>query len=266
MSSRLVSLCLSSSLLSAAALAGCADDPRARFADASLAQLDRTFTSSIGDDLAAAMILGINLAGKSDPAACPAVTTTGVDTTVTGGCTTEHGARFDGAIAIHNVESFPATEPGSVELDLQFTSREGERYAFVGRVDLDAAGVRGDLTLDVGGIQSTSRLDFRCEGGETCTLSPGAEIEISELGTASVEVSSAGASLDGLLEVRGEDVLVLDLEQAHRTPGNCAPYAVGEQRGTVCPIDFFEGFEISERAGGQALAAARPLRWPWSLR
>lgn len=190
MSLRLASLCLSPSLLLASALAGCAEAPQARFADASPAQLERALRAASGHDLVSALVLGIALSGKHQPTECPAIVTAGQDTTVTGGCTRENGTRLEGTIAIHNLPSweddseYDPSKPGSVELDFRIVFPQHDEIVLDGRVELleePEQRISGALTLDTEGIASTSRLDFGCEDG-ACDMAPGAEIEISELG------------------------------------------------------------------------------------
>src|SRR5262245_22059957 len=103
--SRLGLRLLSSSLLSAAALAGCSESsaPSARFADATPAQLERAFEAATGRALLDALAIGVDFWGRNDPRSCPSVETRGSDTTITGGCTTENDERLEGSIVIHNL-------------------------------------------------------------------------------------------------------------------------------------------------------------------
>lgn len=261
---RFASLILSSSLLSVVALAGCsgASSDETSFADATPAQLERVYSAAAGQDLGAALILGALFSGEHDPGGCPAIVTAGQDTTVTGGCTMEDGARVDGSIAIHNLNGFeenPAhdpSQPGFVELDFHVTTVQGERIDLDGRVDFDdpvepdGARARGDLTIGAGGVDSTSRLTLSCVDG-TCTILPGSEIELSDLGGGSVEGTWGTGASKGRVTVRGADVLVIDL--AGQDANQCAPYEIGAKRGIVCPRDvldliFSGGFELPRRA------------------
>lgn len=275
MSPRLTSLSLASSLVSAIALAGCSEPP-ARFADASLAQLDRAYTASTGVELLSAVLFGSNLVdshvNSADPTGCPAVTTAGLDTTVTGGCTDADGARIAGSVRTHNLQPLggPAADPAqprSIDLDYHITTRENRRIALVGHVELDsrsaspfdlsASRLQGDLTIDVGGIESTSRLDINCDGAGVCTASPGSEIAISDLGSAGVEGAwRLDESPTGRVILRGEDELVLDI--AGQAADGCVPYSLGEQRGKVCRSRFFRPLGVFARVGGQAIADAPP--------
>jgi hypothetical protein len=227
-------------LLSVAALAGCSSEPgRARFADATPAQLARAYTAATGLDLASALIMSLSFAEQGARMGCPAVSSSGGAITVTGGCTAADGARFDGAIAIRGLHAPDGDEPApiSVELDFQIAPPARQRIALDGRVELDltsdAPAVSGDLTIDDEGIASTSRLALACSADHACTASPGSELEISGLGGASVEGNwSLGDPPTGLATVRGDDALVLDMA---RRSLHCAPYQLGRKSGTVCP-------------------------------
>jgi hypothetical protein len=266
MSLRITSILLSSSLLSVVALAGCAESgassEETSFADATPAQLERVYSASAGHDLGSALILGAVFSGENDTGGCPAIVTQGQDTTVTGGCTMEDGGRVDGSIAIHNLNGFeenPAydpAEPGFVKLDFHVTTSQGERIDldgrvdFNGRVELDGVRVQGDLTIGAGGVGSTSRLTLSCVDG-TCTILPGSEIELSDLGGGSVEGTWGTGASSGRVTVRGADVLVIDI--AGQDEKQCAPYEIGAKRGIVCPRDvldliFSGGFELPLRS------------------
>lgn len=271
---RFASLFLSSSLLSVVALAGCAESgassDEVSFADATPAQLGRVYSASAGEDLAAALVLGVGFAGQNDPGSCPATVTQGQDTTVTGGCTMKDGARVDGSIAIHNLNGFvenPAydpSQPGFVKLDFHVTTLQGKRIDLDGRVDFsgpdkpDGTRLQGDLTISAGGVDSISHLTLSCVD-ETCTTLPGSEIELSDLGGGSVEGTWEGywgiGAWSGRLTVRGADVLVIDI--ANQDEKQCAPYKIGAKRGIVCPRDILDlifsgGFEFPLRSAKRA--------------
>lgn len=237
---------LSLSLLSVAALAGCPgseSDHDARFADATQVQIERSYAASSGSALSSALFIGILFSGStSDPGACPTITTSGADTTVSGGCTTDEGDRWEGSIAIHNLPGFlidnPAydeTQPSSVEFDLHITPAEGSDLVDItGSVEVDDLTIVGDLTVDADGLETTSRLSLGCEEDGPCTASPDSEIVIEALGGAGVEGTW---SLDtdegtGQITLRGADQLVFDL--AARDINGCFPYEVGDRTGTVC--------------------------------
>lgn len=248
MSARLASTLLGSALLSAVALAGCAEpapglpEPALPgFADTSPAQLERVFSAAAGFDLDASVLLAYLFLNRNAPTACPAVVTSGLDTTVTGGCTNDDGTRIEGTIAIHNLASGSTSpmkdpsQPSSIEIDFAVTPPASERTAFEGRVEISAPwDVRSDLTIDVDGVASMSRLALSCNPRYSCTVLAGSEIEIPELGIASVEGSwQLLGPPKGLVTVRSTDELVLHI--ASRNPNNCVPYTIGDKTGTVCP-------------------------------
>ena len=244
MTSRLASLILSSTLLSIAALPGCAEqgiEHDAIFANATHAQIGRVYNASSGLDLVIALLIADDMSGRNDATGCPSFVTTGTVTTVTGGCTTEEGTRLEGSIEIRDLPEldggFPLEGPaptGSVEFDLRGTSSDGELGALEGRVEIDLdLSVRGDLTTTLRGIVTTSRLGFAPGSDGTTTVSPGSEMATSEVGGASVEGAwHFGDPPSGRLVLRGADELVFDF--AGRTDDNCVPYAAGENRGMVC--------------------------------
>lgn len=111
----------------------------------------------------------------------------------------------------------------------------------------------GDLTIDTEGIASTSRLTLVCTIDATCTASSDSEIEISDLGVASVEGTWGLSELPrGRVTVRGADVLVFDVDS--RDENGCVPYTIGDKRGTVCVPGIDEGTQ-------PALAGHRARRW-----
>lgn len=253
MSLRLTSLSLSSSLLSIAALAGCSGiDHDARFADGSLAQLERAYAAASGDELRSAVQTALNFAGASGPLACPQVATVGQDTTITGGCTTEVGERMEGSIKVHNMPETPAYDPSQPSLftfDFR-TTRPGKATELDGHIELAKTSLSGDLRFDDGGIVSTSRLELTCKVDGPCTASPGSEIEISDLGGAGVEGTwHTGDQPSGRVTVRGADVLVIDV--GARDADGCVPYAIGDKRGSFCDEPDLPWIE---------LVGQRPLR------
>lgn len=238
---------LSLSLLSCAALAGCPGSETehdARFAEANDAQIERAYAAASGSDLSSALFIGILFSGSaSEPGACPTVSTDGPDTTVTGGCTTEDGDRWDGSIEIHNIPGFfvenPAYDPllpGSVVFDLHVEPFESDDDVDLsGSVDLDNEGqtVVGDFTVDADGIETTSRLALGCEEEGPCTASPDSELVIEALGAAGVEGTwYLGEQASGRITVRGADLLVFDV--ASRDDAGCVDYTIGDRTGSVC--------------------------------
>ncbi len=275
---RFTHLCLSAVLVAAAALAGC-NQPQARFADATPTQVARGYTASSGADLISVSFIGTTFSGQNAPTSCPTVMTAGQDTTVSGGCTTEDGARLDGSIVLHNVpgvEDNPAynpSQPSSIELDFQVTTPGHEHIALEGRVEAGMSGISGDLTIEAQGITTTSRLTLVCDVHGTCTASPDSEIEISGLGGAGVEGTwSLADQPSGRITVRGADVLVFDLSDPDES--SCTPYVLGEQTGNLCTSDLDLGglvpapAPIPARAGAAAPQRAvapnlRTQRFPW---
>jgi hypothetical protein len=253
---------LSFSLLSIAALAGCPGESGAHFADASDAQLERALAASSGSDLGQAAFIGIVFSGMNDPTTCPRLATTGQDTVASGGCTTEEGDRWEGEIRIHNFPGFfqenPAydpTQPSVAEFEVTVTPSDGEVVSIDGQVRLEEAVLSGDLALDFEGITSVSRLALGCEDDGPCTASPDSEIEISDLGTGSVEGTwTMDDPPSGSVTVRGADSLVFDI--ASRDANGCVPFTVGDRSGTICDPNV-QGEE------GAALAGSRP-RPIWS--
>jgi len=248
----LTSLGLSFALLSTATLAGCSGiDHDARFADASLAQLGRAYTAASGADLNSAVQRSLAFVGASGPMACPKVVTEGQETTITGGCTTEGGERMEGSIEIHNAPQTPAydpSQPSSFELDFRIV-QQSAAIRLDGHVELAETALSGDLRLDAGGIVSTSRLELACKADGPCTASPGSEIEIADLGGASVEGTwYTDDPPSGSVTVRGADVLVIDV--GARDADGCVPYTIGDQRGSICAADVL----------GEVLAGGQPLR------
>lgn len=239
---------LSLSLFSVAALAGCPGSETehdARFADATDAQIERTYGAASGTDLVSAVFIAALFSGStSEPGACPTVTTSGADTTITGGCTTEDGDRWDGTIEIHNIAgifvenpAYDPLQPGSVVYDLHIVPfGSTEEVDLSGSVDLDNEGqtLVGDFTVDADGIATTSRLSLGCDEEGPCTASPDSELEIEGLGGAGVEGtwSLGEESATGQITVRGADVLVFDI--ASRDDAGCIDYAIGDRTGSVC--------------------------------
>jgi hypothetical protein len=244
-------------LAAGAALTGCpGTEHDARFADATDQQLERAYAASSGSDLASALVIGMLLSGgTSDPGACPTIATDGQDTTVTGGCTTDDGDRWDGTIEIHNLPAafadnpaYDPTAPGSIAFDLRITPLEGEVVELSGSVELDeeAQTITGDLTVDSDGLATTSRLALGCDDDNLCTASPDSELEIEGLGGAAVEGTWRMADPPtGTISLRGADVLVFDL--ATRDADGCVAYEVGDATGTVCDPDGGEDQAFAPR-------------------
>jgi len=260
---RLTCLWLSSSLLAAAALGGCAEPRDPRFADASLAQLERTFEAASGVELGATLLMGISVSGQDSPDSCPKIVTTGPDTTATGGCTIEDGVRMEGSIRVHNLPgvagpAYDPSQPGSVEIDVRFTHPQGEDVVLDGRVELDGARISGDLTVDAEGITSTSRLALTCKDQSPCTPAADSEIEISGLGRAGVEGMWRLGPPSGRVTARGTDVIVFDIDG--RDGEGCVPYTInGVPRGPVCIPGLGEADEL-------ALVYQHPMPWSKALR
>ena len=236
---------LSTSLLSLTALAGCPGSETeydAKFAEATDAQLQRSFAASAGGDLESALLIGILFSGgASEPGACPTVTTDGQDTTVTGGCTTEDGDRWDGSIEIHNLPGFfvenPAYDPeapSSVVFDLHIIPfGGGDEVDLSGSVEVAEGSASSDFTVDAEGIETTSRLTLECEDEGPCTAASGSEIIVEGLGGAAVEGTwSLGEEASGEVRVKGADTLVFDM--ASRDENGCVDYAIGDRTGQVC--------------------------------
>jgi hypothetical protein len=236
------SLCL----LATAALGGCSEQ-RARFADATRPQLARAYWASSGTEMELGVVTALTIAAfapSNDATSCPTVVTKGQDITLSGGCSTKDGARVEGSIAIHDLHGFEQMppQPISIEFDHYVTSSKNENSALDGRVQLDPSGISGDLTLDTGGISSTSHLTLTCHVDidstaglqlGKCTASPSSEIEISDLGSAGVEGTwSLTGPPSGLVTVRGADVLTFDI--AHAQMG-CVPYTITNKSDTLCP-------------------------------
>lgn len=263
---RLASAGLSSALLLGAALAGCTEPEGARFAEASDAQLERVYRAAAAHDLVSVLILGAVLSGGHQPTGCPRIVTEGQDTTVTGGCTLTNGARLDGSIELHNMfgyeddpPSYDPSQPSTMELAFRISFPQGGEHALDGRLELFEEGGRfsSDLTIDTAGIASTSRIAATCQDPGPCTLSPGSEIEISGLGRAAVEGSWSFIDPPaGELTVRGADVLVFDISSLD---GNCVPYTVGDERGTVCTRDPDVDDWLEPPAAGTAEGAAQAI-------
>lgn len=238
--SRLTSLCLASSLL---AIAGC-DEQQARFADATPEQLSRAYSAAAGNDLMSALFLGSVFSGRNDPAGCPPVATQGQDTLVSGDCTDEDGVRFDGSMKIHNLpgleeenRAHDLTKSGSVDLDFEVTKPEHEDIAVDGHVERDVADIAGDLKIAAEGITSISRLTIECATDGACTASSDSEIEISDLGVASVEGTwSLSGPPSGSVTVRGADTIVFDINKRDRV--GCVPFTIGEKTDIVCLPEF----------------------------
>jgi hypothetical protein len=262
---------LSLSLLSVAALAGCPGSETehdARFAEATDAQIERTYGSASGTDLVSAVFIGVLFSGStSEPGECPTVTTSGPDTTVTGGCTTDDGDRWDGTIEIHNLPGFLVENPGydpllpgSVEFDLHIVPSGGtEEIDLSGSVDLDNDGqtLVGDFTVDADGIETTSRLSLGCEEEGPCTASPDSEVVIEALGGAGVEGtwSLDEESATGRITVRGADVLVFDV--ASRDDAGCVPFTIGDRTGAVCEDSGESAFAPRTSWASRVSGAAR---------
>lgn len=242
--SRRLYLCLCPGLL-AAGLAGCAESeaPRAdarqadaRFAEATPAQLKRVYSASTGGELAWGLFYGAIFAGRNDTTQCPAIVTTGQDTTVTGDCTSEDGTHAEGMIAIHNLpgtSAYDESEPSSIDFDFRI-SHQDKHYGFDGRIERDRWGVTGDLVTERHGITSTSRVTVACNDRGTCSTSDDSEIEISELGSGTVEGSWSSAP-SGTLIVRGIDKLTFDMS---RNEDGCMPYTIGDKGGIACVAPF----------------------------
>jgi len=258
------SLYLASSLLPLVGLVGCGA-PDARFADASPEQLRSAYRAATGQEVMGMLAVGVELSGKNDPQECPAIVSEGQDTISTGDCTDEDGLRIAGSIAIHNLPSdeegsaYDPSQPGSIELDLRISFRDNEPVVIDGRVDVDGSRISSDLTFDVGGTASTSRLILDCELDIACSASPGSEIELSDLGVARVEGSwNLGFPPSGRVTLRGADVLVFDLDGSE---GDCVFYTIGDKQATLCPDDGDDDGEAAAAlAGPRAGTLSRLLR------
>jgi hypothetical protein len=228
------------SLLSLTALAGCpASD--AHFADATDAQIARSYSAASGQDLASALFIGIIFSGApTNTESCPTIVTSGNDTTVAGGCDDEDGTHWDGTIVAHNMPGFleanpeyDATEPSTVTFNqLHITATDGESRidGVVSYSEADAH-LEGDLTIDFEGIETTVRMTLECTPENLCTPSEDAEIEISDLGGASIDGSWGFQPPAGAVALHGADDLTFDL--AATDADGCVPYS-GAKSGLVC--------------------------------
>lgn len=233
-------------LLSLAPLTACADDPAhdARFTTASEAQIARALSAASGDDLLLAFTLGIEFSGRpSDATSCPAIVTTGADTTVSGDCTDSAGDAWKGQVVIHNLPgltdnpAYDATRPGSIAVHgLRITTGTDALEIdgtgqFEPAADPSAGTVRGEVRVVASTTAATSQITLSATAAGIFTVSH--EIDVELLGGAAGEGTwhSQPQAGDSLV-LHGADDLTFDLGAVDGD--GCTPYATGTRHGMVC--------------------------------
>ncbi len=208
---------LSASLLATA----CADDAHdsATFATATDAQLLRAIDVATFADVELMLEIGGSLYGRNQPG-CPAVSTTGLVTTVTTDCTTDNGWAVTGKLVITNfgfedgVARDPA-QPSSVEAFGLRATRDDRFQTLDGEVSVSFEGTTTDLAevtaaIDVSDNNLVAHTDgvVRCASG-TCTFAEG-WIGVDTLGEATIDPSS---NPEEQITLHGQQTLVVPIER-----------------------------------------------------
>lgn len=239
---------LSYSFLTAALLnlAACGGDAEpAKFSTATDLQKQRAVSAGSATDSGLGLIIGMAFTGLPDDSVCPKISRSGSTATITGGCTTESGDKFEGSMTTENVpglfggpENDPS-KPSVVTYDgfkIDDTSDENDDAEINGKVTLNTDGsLSSDLSLMMGGVMVHTSATFRHnETTGMITADEGAAIEIDGLGAADIKGSWKHDSdaPAGALELHGADVLKADFGA---TANGCVPLTVdGQAAGQMC--------------------------------
>ena len=216
-------LALLASLFASLLAAACADDGHdsATFATATDVQLRRAIDVARFQDAGLMFEVAGALFGGNQTG-CPAVSTTGLVTTVTTDCTTDNGWTVSGKLVITNFgfEDGPArdpAQPSSIEaFDLR-ASRDTELQTMDGKVEarLDGptedGGFRISASIDVADSSLTAHTDgvMACDASEQCHYED-AWISVDTLGDATIDAAPFTGDL-GKVTLRGQDTLVIDV-------------------------------------------------------
>ncbi|MBL8620216.1 MAG: hypothetical protein JNK64_02905 [Myxococcales bacterium] len=223
-------LALFASLSASLFAAACSDDGHdsARFTTATDVQLRRAIDAARFQDAGLMFEIAGALFGANAPG-CPAVSTTGLVTTVTTDCTTENGWALSGKIVITNFgfDTEPArdlSQPSSIEaFDLRAT-RGNEFQTMDGKVEarLDGptedSGFRITASLDLADSSLTAHTDgvMACDAADQCHYED-AWIDVDTLGDATLDPAPFAGDT-AKVTLRGQDTLVLDV---HRDDQGC---------------------------------------------
>jgi hypothetical protein len=220
------------SLIALTACSGSSTDHATRLRDATQPQLVRTIVAAEAGDLAFA---GFTAFVSTLDGSCPLVTTTGNNTDVAGGCTS-NGAVFSGSAQFVDAQAlFSASGSGTTTLTYDDFAESGsaviegvdgqavDGYELDGTVAFDAAaGSTTGFTATLFGIAVTTVMDSTCTA-TTCTLGDGATIDVTGLGAFDVAGAWAKDQSSGSVVVTGADTLTVDFAGS-----GCVTYQVSD--------------------------------------
>lgn len=212
-------------------LGACTDETdrtTAKFSTADAAHLERALDVVGANDLAQLYLVGAFIAGTNQPG-CPSFVTTGNVTTVTGGCTTDDGARLEGRFIATNMQgifttnpSYDPSKPSSVEAEAWTVtdpsapgpeSIDGKvTVTNVGGVAGNGAALEGAADVDLGGIAAHSELSFSCDATDLCTHGKDSWVDIDGVGAATLAGTwRFDEPRTGTVTATGAETLVLDI-------------------------------------------------------
>lgn len=245
----LLPLLATSSLLT---LVGCPDStPPApitgQFGAADEVHLVRALMSASGTDAMIPWFIASGYASGEGLPSCPAIVRDGATITVTGGCDTDDG-RVEGRLVMQNVPGLLGGgtdhDPDAPQVltfeDFSVVDADGPLFLDgTTRTDPATRTTTSDLTIDVGGIWSRSKLTLTTGTDGRTTAAAGSLIDVEGLGEASVSGtwSLAKSAPSGQLTLTGEQVLVFEIADA-ATDTDCIPYTIeGGDAGELCLTD-----------------------------
>lgn len=183
--------------------------------------LHRAAFAAVGGDV---FYLGFGAAlyAGDASATCPAVTTAGGVTTVTGGCVTDAGAHLAGRLTLTNVEgvaggpAYDRSKPSIIEaegwqddggdglaaIDGTFTlTRTATGESRVARLDSTALGIRAQLDVT-----------YDCAADGMCTIAAGSQLQVDGIGATAMAGSFRfDEPLVGSITLAGTDQMVIDV-------------------------------------------------------
>jgi|JI6StandDraft_1071083.scaffolds.fasta_scaffold38837_4 hypothetical protein len=244
--------------------AACSDDPSREgltFSTLDAAHLERALDLTAGRDLSMLYVTGLFVSGANEPApACPVFVSTGNVTTVTGGCTSDDGARFEGRIVITNMPAlfgesptYDPTQPSVIEaIDWKATDADGLVQGIDGKLtatgDADSAvSMTGAVDATLDGITAHLEMSTSCDDADRCTMADGSFFEIEGLGAATLSGSYGFADPpSGAITATGAETLVLDVAAGTDT---CRTYRIG----SAAPVQLCE----EEQPSGKRMLGSR---------
>jgi len=226
-----------------------AADAPAVFAEATPEQTSYAFRAAMGDNAIAASFLLLLALDDADASGCPRAVERGDQITLTGGCATPYGARYEGEVTITHVEGERASTP--TELTMLFTGFsvvDGPQEISVtglitGAYSDDEYSRWESLSVRAPGIEvpsTTTHMGYTCLA-DACRWDTGSWGSVEGLGRFDIEGyldHLPDDQVEGELTLRGADTLRVDLDALD--PNECAPTTLdGEPWEPVC----FDGGE-----------------------